>query len=314
MNKNWVPFDHILVLALSLSLTLIPFRLIIGWHGIRYIRRKSILFHITSAATAGYYERNFKNHKRVFDSMLSNLQYIHRHTHTQLLHTYACDENEIIVSNIIIYTPYRVVPIYVCVCALNVYSQILVLDEFNFLRTIYNLNECLPCSLCVLDFLSFYRSSANFETTSTTTMTRERERAKKEFLHNMYTCIGIHHFIWALFNGIAFKYHWEFISNDFLFVCVFFGRILVGLLFGYLLRLSSRLCSANEKCKIGLPSLCFFLRPFLYSLFLFRFFFFLKRTFTRTKPIFSPFEHFSTFFLCAIDCCCCYSNPKQHFM
>lgn len=48
MNKNWVPFDHIL----SFALTLTPSLLIIGWLGIEYMRRKSILFHTATAVSA----------------------------------------------------------------------------------------------------------------------------------------------------------------------------------------------------------------------------------------------------------------------
>lgn len=132
-----------------------------------------------------------KHHKRVFDSMPS----------TNMLTP--SDENEIIVSNIIHKQNTLHTPSYAYM------SNTSVLDEFNFLRTIYNLNEYCSVRVCVRFLKRKFQDNVD---------NGEREREKKSFWQ--CTRQEAYHFIWALFNGIAFKYHWEFIWNDFLLVCV----------------------------------------------------------------------------------------------
>lgn len=93
-------------------------------------------------------------------------------------------------------------------------------------------------------------------------------RVKKKQLYVMCMCVcAVGTFILALFSGIAFKYHWEFIRHDFFSLfrshlyfpvcccccCYYFGLIRL---------LLPRLTSSNEKCKIGLFCAFVSLRPF----------------------------------------------------
>lgn len=130
----------------------------------------------------------------------------------------------------------------------------MVLDEFNLFRSAIAMLLCV----CVW-ILSFYHL---------------HQIGKKNFFF-CSTIVGTAHNILALFSGIAFKYHWEFISYDFFFL---FCVLCCWCYFWFIRLLLPRLTrSSNEKMqnRVAEPL-------FLYDLFK-----------EHTKPILPAFFSFS---------------------